>query len=804
MAISTDTIRRITVTADGKPSVDALSASLDKLAVSHNKVATAAAPLAAVTDASAKKQLSAEQAYRRQTLAIDDNARMQDVVAKKVAVATAAFNQGILGDVNSADAKAALSKRISEINNKYGEASVAAKAYATATSGVSGQLIALSAGAGPVGVFLSALGPWGIAAAAGLGVASAAFDKATEATEKLTQKTEMLERFQRTTGFASDQIQALSKVASRYGVDTEAVTGAVQKFTISWEGLRRGGGDLLEEINRINPGLALQMQRANDAADAFDLLAKAWREADRAGDTGSRNALARAAGGRGGISAFSAIFSQLGQSGGLGGLAAAYAPSNIPQETIDRINKIKRETEALKKQTDGIWGRMFAEDVLEQQRRSAEFWNSIATAMERVSKSRAELGNAPTISDIPMPPGYEAPSSGRRMSDAEQQAMARRDALAAFRRSELQGYDNRGLAPLTSDAQFNREQTRVSALGSAATASEKLALKQLELNAAVDKGAITQETYNRALGAARQDVQISALSSRISLLGDLATTSDIVLAKQLEINRANLAGAKITETESAAIKEKTRLQAEYSKLPNQLAFEREQIGRSDIDATVAARLRGAGIDPASDAGRLNAELIRTNEQLRIGKELTLDFASGFARDMRNGVSATEALGNALQRVGDRLMDMALNSLISSAFGAASGGGGLGALFGFLKHDGGIVGGAGPGRYVHPAYFDDAPRYHGGGIAGDEVPIIAQRGEEVLRRDDPRHRYNGGGGAKQTTNNNYVINAPGATREAMAYALGEINKLKASDAQRGKSAVAAYGVARDLNPAAVRP
>jgi hypothetical protein len=41
-----------------------------------------------------------------------------------------------------------------------------------ATSGVSGQLIALSSGAGPVGVFLSALGPWGVAAAIGIGAAA--------------------------------------------------------------------------------------------------------------------------------------------------------------------------------------------------------------------------------------------------------------------------------------------------------------------------------------------------------------------------------------------------------------------------------------------------------------------------------------------------------------------------------------------------------------------------------------------------------------------------------------------------------
>jgi hypothetical protein len=63
-----------------------------------------------------------------------------------------------------------------------------------------------------------------------------------------------------------------------------------------------------------------------------------------------------------------------------------------------------------------------------------------------------------------------------------------------------------------------------------------------------------------------------------------------------------------------------------------------------------------------------------------------------------------------------------------------------------NHSGGMAG-AGATRYRLPALaFAGAPRMHTGGIAGlsaDEVPIVAKRGEEVLNRMDPRHRYNGG-------------------------------------------------------------
>lgn len=64
-----------------------------------------------------------------------------------------------------------------------------------------------------------------------------------------------------------------------------------------------------------------------------------------------------------------------------------------------------------------------------------------------------------------------------------------------------------------------------------------------------------------------------------------------------------------------------------------------------------------------------------------------------------------------------------------------------------NHKGGMAGSPGIGsQRVNMASFANANRYHTGGMVGfqpDEVPIIAQEGEEVLTRDDPRNRMNGG-------------------------------------------------------------
>lgn len=65
-----------------------------------------------------------------------------------------------------------------------------------------------------------------------------------------------------------------------------------------------------------------------------------------------------------------------------------------------------------------------------------------------------------------------------------------------------------------------------------------------------------------------------------------------------------------------------------------------------------------------------------------------------------------------------------------------------------KHSGGIAGAGGQRRQIpiSPLLLGMAPRYHSGGIAGlkpNEVMTVLQRGEEVLTRKDPRHRWNGG-------------------------------------------------------------
>jgi soluble lytic murein transglycosylase-like protein len=91
---------------------------------------------------------------------------------------------------------------------------------------------------------------------------------------------------------------------------------------------------------------------------------------------------------------------------------------------------------------------------------------------------------------------------------------------------------------------------------------------------------------------------------------------------------------------------------------------------------------------------------------------------------------------------------AAGSAAAGSAGAGSAAAGSAGTFGFSSaHRGGVVGppgtpiGGNPLRHVALVNIAAAPRYHDGGLAGNEVLTVLQRGEEVLPASHPRHRDN---------------------------------------------------------------
>lgn len=184
-----------------------------------------------------------------------------------------------------------------------------------------------------------------------------------------------------------------------------------------------------------------------------------------------------------------------------------------------------------------------------------------------------------------------------------------------------------------------------------------------------------------------------------------------------------------------------------------------------LDALIARYelLVAASGDPAlaQNLERLKLQLgdlrmVGDAELKALGDAIQGNIGGGIAAaldDIRNIEDAFEnmlksILSSVNRYIGDELASMFtdfLKNVGKSAGGGAGGEGGgflasIGSFFANLFHSGGVVGGAAPQRRVPLAAFIDAPRYHGGGIAGlapDEVPAILKRGERVQTAEQAR-------------------------------------------------------------------
>ncbi|OOG27676.1 hypothetical protein B1C78_03225 [Thioalkalivibrio denitrificans] len=102
----------------------------------------------------------------------------------------------------------------------------------------------------------------------------------------------------------------------------------------------------------------------------------------------------------------------------------------------------------------------------------------------------------------------------------------------------------------------------------------------------------------------------------------------------------------------------------------------------------------------------------------------------------------------LRRMASEAIAAQLGARLFGDFGGTGQlGGAVGGVLASVFHDGGVAGESAPVRRVPLTSFLDAPRYHSGGIAGDEEFAILKRGEEVLTQDNPRHRDNAGAGVR---------------------------------------------------------
>lgn len=182
------------------------------------------------------------------------------------------------------------------------------------------------------------------------------------------------------------------------------------------------------------------------------------------------------------------------------------------------------------------------------------------------------------------------------------------------------------------------------------------------------------------------------------------------------------------------------------------------------------------IAKAKDTGKKVAEASEINQSFAQGAtQAFTSVADAIGAALEGTMSWSDAFAAAgdafrkfaadfLSQIAQMILQAAILKLLTgSATGGAGGfGGGIaGWVNGLFKHDGGVVDDGGTRKAVMASWFDNAVRYHNGGIAGlkpNEVPTVLEKGEEVLTANDPRHSANGGMIGKPAPVNLKVVNA----------------------------------------------
>lgn len=238
--------------------------------------------------------------------------------------------------------------------------------------------------------------------------------------------------------------------------------------------------------------------------------------------------------------------------------------------------------------------------------------------------------------------------------------------------------------------------------------TERYQAELARLQTLLDAGAISWETYSKALERAAQADPETQKRNR--LLEQGAWLTERLLSPTQEYA---VAIARLNDLQAAgAITAETWALAEEQAADRLLAASRRwQDGaiRGLKDYADAASNAAAQVEDviSSAFGRLEDALVDlvTRQKLSIA-DLLNAIAADFTRMM---------------------IRMSITAPLAQAASSALAG---------IFHDGGMAGGAAPARMVSPAAFMAAPRLHSGTmpwLAADEIPAILQRGEIVLNR-----------------------------------------------------------------------
>lgn len=263
---------------------------------------------------------------------------------------------------------------------------------------------------------------------------------------------------------------------------------------------------------------------------------------------------------------------------------------------------------------------------------------------------------------------------------------------------------------------------------------------------AADKG--KRNAYDRETASLLK--KIEAVQAEARVIGESAAVQERARSVQALLTAAREAEIELTPERLAAM---DQLAGRYADVASQVAYlnalqgardstkalqdEIDLIGKTGFELARArqeqelhnaAKKAGITLGPEqlAEIDRLAKERAvreQTLETMNKIQAISQDAIKGFISDLREGKSAAEALGGTLNKIADKLIDMATNDLVGAALGGLNGGkggagGGLGGLLAGLF--GGGTGASGP-------FATTLAPFAGGGIAANGMRKFARGG-----------------------------------------------------------------------------
>src|SRR5579871_129688 len=736
-----DQIRTITIKAQTEGFDDA-NKQASQLADSMGMVAEE-------TDSVSKSAINASGAYDRLLSRIDPTYRSTQQLAQAHTVLTKALDQGVITQAQYADA-------LDKATKKFQPQPV--NAFQAAIKGVQGQLVALSAGLGPVGVALAGLGPWGLGAAAVLGGVVKSFEAARDAAVDFARKAQGLQSFSITTGLTTDQIQKLNIEAAKFGINGDAMSRAIDQFDVRLNEVRRSQGPYFDLLREINPELAKQAQSAKTTADELNILAAAYAQAGEKG-----GALLQAAAGRG-AQAIAPVLQSINGAGGVGNLSGK---PTIANDEVKKLADALAGIEATSGRVQDKIANWFSESVLSTWQRGLDLDERIVDKLQGFTLTKAwndlisffnstAPGRGPGAA-LASPPG----STGFVPNLVPTPAYPPQLNLSGI----AQPAQQKTTEDLQSELNVYREM--VSAIGAAATAHDQYNLRIKELDLSLSKHIITEDQYKKAVSAEGLQYAIQMESQRNSILGAGAPLTDLLKQKQDELNAARQRGVKITADEQAAVLASVvsqKMQADTQILvANGLAtadqlratkmaelntlYKQHQITLQDVGVAMAAYEKTVE-DTIKQQEILKAQLPGL-KQLEIESGSLRTQLDTTGTSIANGISSDFVdLATHAKNTGDAFKDMglviikAIDEMVAKMLIAAPIAKGLQAILGAFLPTGGTSSGGGLVASANGNVFSNGrlvPFASGGvissptmfGMADGRTGIMAEAGDEAI-------------------------------------------------------------------------